>query len=224
MRRIRAFSLIEPLVVIGIIALLVGIIFPVISKAREASRRTQCASQLRQIGVGLVRYYNEFRALPARPGALERANPHVFKWASSPTPDDDVSELMLKYIGPKEIFYCPSGHQDRTPGIWWPYQTGTIATTYQFPFWFTKNQWRIAYPDYRRLRSELFLAGDVRREYDHRTQPHAHEGRRPDRHEHALRRRARDVAARLARLGMLRVARAGHLLALRAGLRGRETK
>jgi prepilin-type N-terminal cleavage/methylation domain-containing protein len=67
MRRPRAFTLIELLVVVGIIAILIGILVPVVSRVRESGRRTLCASQLRQIGIGLHRYFNDFNALP---GAL----------------------------------------------------------------------------------------------------------------------------------------------------------
>ena len=156
--RRRAFTIIELLVVIGILLVLIGILIPTVRRAREAARRTQCASQLRQIGIGLYRYFNDYEALPDRPGLLNIYNPHVFKYQAN---SDDVSELMVKYCGPKEIFYCPEGWQNRGPGDWWTWHTGTIAVTYQFPFWLTRYQWMIRYPDYRRLTSARVLAADT---------------------------------------------------------------
>jgi prepilin-type N-terminal cleavage/methylation domain-containing protein/prepilin-type processing-associated H-X9-DG protein len=158
MRYARGFTLVELLVVIGIAVVLMGLLFPVIGKAREAGRRTQCASQLHQIGHGLIRYFADFRSLPVKTGELEKTNPHVFKYVANP---GDVSDLMLKYCGPKTIFYCPAGFQDRTAEGWWPFQTGTIAVTYQFPFWLPSWLWRVEHPDYRRLTSSRVLAADI---------------------------------------------------------------
>jgi prepilin-type N-terminal cleavage/methylation domain-containing protein len=58
--RHRAFTTIELLVVIAIIALIAALLFPVISHAREAGRRTRCLSNLRQIGMALQLYLGDY--------------------------------------------------------------------------------------------------------------------------------------------------------------------
>jgi prepilin-type N-terminal cleavage/methylation domain-containing protein/prepilin-type processing-associated H-X9-DG protein len=57
-RRRRAFTLVELLVVIGVIAALIALLLPAVQAARESARRAQCQSQLHQIGVALFRYAN----------------------------------------------------------------------------------------------------------------------------------------------------------------------
>src|SRR5262245_54771867 len=56
----RAFTLIELLVVIAIIALLAAILFPVFSRARDNARRASCQSNLKQIGIGMMQYAQDY--------------------------------------------------------------------------------------------------------------------------------------------------------------------
>jgi prepilin-type N-terminal cleavage/methylation domain-containing protein len=63
MRINRAFTLVELLVVIGIIAILIGLLIPVITRAREQGNRAACASNLRQIVIGIQQYSEAHKGL-----------------------------------------------------------------------------------------------------------------------------------------------------------------
>lgn len=76
-RLIRAFTLVELLVVISIVALLMAILMPALSKAREASRRTLCGIQEKQITFALLNYAGDHKGwFPA----VNRNSPNVFSY------------------------------------------------------------------------------------------------------------------------------------------------
>jgi len=96
MRKTRSgFTLIELLVVIAIIAILAAILFPVFARAREKARETSCSSQLRQLGLALHMYaqdYDEMFPFDAYIG-----NPHPM-----------LVTGLYPYVKNRNLFYCPS--------------------------------------------------------------------------------------------------------------------
>lgn len=60
MKRNKGFTLIELLVVIAIIAILAAILFPVFARAREKARQTACLSNLKQLGLGIMQYVQDY--------------------------------------------------------------------------------------------------------------------------------------------------------------------
>src|ERR687897_251000 len=59
------FTLVELLVVIAIIGILVALLLPAIQAAREASRRTQCVNQIRQLGLAVLNFESSKKVFPA---------------------------------------------------------------------------------------------------------------------------------------------------------------
>ncbi|MHB8997476.1 MAG: DUF1559 family PulG-like putative transporter [Armatimonadota bacterium] len=104
----RGFTLIELLVVIAIIAILAAILFPVFAKAREKARQSSCLSNVKQLGLAVLAYAQDYdENLPA----LYRGTAGNFQvWPMQIQP----------YIKSVQLFMCPSNKFDHctTAGAW----------------------------------------------------------------------------------------------------------
>ena len=158
-RRRSAFTLVELLVVIGIIAILISILIPTLGRARESAQRTQCLSNLRQMAVLLNMYANvNKQQVPigatsgGTAGCAEANNYFISRSSAMPDPETTGMRwiglgLFIKvgYIkeigggsqnaGSAMIFFCPSAQGDiwhgfDAPNNKWPPSKNTVRCSY----------------------------------------------------------------------------------------------
>jgi prepilin-type N-terminal cleavage/methylation domain-containing protein/prepilin-type processing-associated H-X9-DG protein len=96
----RAFTLLELLVVIVIIAVLVSLLLPAVQKVREAGNRAQCQNNLKQIGLGLHSYHDSYQSFP--PGY--RALVPYYDGATDTTPGWGWGAFLLPYIEQDNVY------------------------------------------------------------------------------------------------------------------------
>ncbi len=107
--RRHAFTLVELLVVIAVIALLAAILFPVFAQAREKARQTSCLSNLRQLGTGMSMYFQDYDDRYPIVPCLELNGTTVL----------EITGQLYPYLKNCQILICPSA-ADKVVGAVWP--------------------------------------------------------------------------------------------------------
>lgn len=141
----RGFSLIDVLVSMAVVAVLIAMMMPSLSSVRESARRVVCASNVRQIGLGLAMYADDYKGLLppskfANPALRRLYQPQQMMVVR--TNDTEVSAwdglgwlFVSGYLEAPGVFYCPSHHGDHPYSRYaqgWSEDHGEIVANYQF--------------------------------------------------------------------------------------------
>ncbi|MBM3458756.1 MAG: DUF1559 domain-containing protein [Armatimonadetes bacterium] len=110
-RNRRGFTLIELLVVIAIIAILAAILFPVFAQAREKARQAACMSNVKQIGLGVMMYSQDYDEKLPILGVLAEGRGR-WMWQVNP------------YVKNRQVFTCPHTPLNAYDGSQWTDRTG----------------------------------------------------------------------------------------------------
>jgi prepilin-type N-terminal cleavage/methylation domain-containing protein len=126
MRKINrsAFTLIELLIVIAIIAILAAILFPVFATAREKARQTACTSNLKQVGLALLQYSQDYDEHYAQGALIFNGKWQGYTWqfpCTAGNPEIDCSgwaNAIMPYMKTPKALVCPSMAVTKKLGSW----------------------------------------------------------------------------------------------------------
>jgi prepilin-type N-terminal cleavage/methylation domain-containing protein len=101
----RGFTLIELLVVIAIVAILASMLLPALSRAREAARTAECASNMKQMGLGLTMYFGDYGGTIANPGEV-----NTFPDYHNNSISTSLKPILSPYVGDNDrVWWCATG-------------------------------------------------------------------------------------------------------------------
>jgi prepilin-type N-terminal cleavage/methylation domain-containing protein len=136
-REQSGFTLIELLVVIAIIAILAAILFPVFATAQEKARQTSCASNLKQLGLAVMQYTQDYDEQfpmasmnwqPLDDGAW---SVYTYSFPATYNPDGCVwANAIYPYVKSYGVYDCPSTHVANKFGSWGKTGSDPISYTY----------------------------------------------------------------------------------------------
>lgn len=149
-----AFTLIELLTVIAIIGILAAILIPVVGKVREQGKRSVCASNLRQIGQGILLFANDNGDRLPLHSVNSSANRPWRTYLASRSDGDlwNLGALYADYIDEGKVFYCPSGDRqwEQMEQHWLPElnRSATVRTAYLYNPYFEGGQTYLQITDF----------------------------------------------------------------------------
>ena len=171
-RDVSGFTLVELLVVVGIIAVLISILLPALSKARDAARKTACLSNLRQVHQLIAMYANEYKdRVPVGYRGQKQFNSMIY----SGTAGRFVLFGLVRtagYMPDPNVYFCPAENDPRSilgsdVNPWPPGPEGNPATNVAAGYGFRPEvdipddptTWGTLLPKLSKFRSKAILQG-----------------------------------------------------------------